>query len=47
MNFFAKSFAVPAVTNRPTALPGQATEGGFESLSDEELDRRIKALQGQ
>jgi hypothetical protein len=47
LNFMAKSFAAPAVTNRPTALPGQVQQGGFESLSDEELDRRIKELQGQ
>lgn len=47
MNFIAKSFAAPAVTNRSTALPGQTQQGGFESLSDTELDRRIKELQGQ
>ena len=47
LNFMAKSFAAPAVTNRSTALPGQVQQGGFESLSDEELDRRIKELQGQ
>jgi hypothetical protein len=47
LNFMAKSFAAPAVTNRPTALPGQVAQPSFESLSDEELENRIKALQGQ
>ena len=47
MNFIAKSFAAPAVTNRPMSLPGQVPQGGLEGLSDEELDRRIKELQGQ
>jgi hypothetical protein len=47
LNFMAKSFAAPAVTNRPTALPGQVAQPGFEGLSDEELDRRIQQLQGQ
>lgn len=47
LNFFAKSFAAPAVTNRQNALPGQVQQGGFEDLSDEELNRRIQELQGQ
>lgn len=47
MNFMAKSFAAPAVTNRSGALPGQVQQPGFESLSDEELNRRIQELQGQ
>lgn len=47
MNFIAKNFAAPAVTNRSGALPGQVAQPGFESLSDEELDRRIQQLQAQ
>lgn len=47
LNFMAKSFAAPAVTNRSGPLPGQVEQPGFESLSDEELNRRIKQLQGQ
>lgn len=47
LNFMAKSFAAPAVTNRSGALPGQVQQPGFESLSDEELDRRIQQLQAQ
>jgi hypothetical protein len=47
LNFMAKSFAAPAVTNRASDLPGQVPQGGLEGLSDEELDRRIKELQGQ
>lgn len=46
MNFIAKAFAAPAVTNRGVPL-GFPAQGGFESLSDEELDRRIQQLQGQ
>jgi len=43
MNFFARSFAAPAVTNRAQDL----SINPLESMSDAQLEERIKALQGQ
>ena len=43
MNFFARSFAAPAVTNRAQDL----SVNPLESITDAQLEERIKALQGQ